>query len=333
MRGFVTLLFCACSGSAAVPASPNTKAPPADPVDPRTIVLASTTDLPYGVAVDEVNVYFSLVDTGIRRTPKLGGPIDDVVLDDHGPHPLVVDDVFVYAADLGTPAADFVDGRIVRVPKAGGALQILVSDLGAPDSLVLHEGDVVFSASGTRSFGAYNNDGAIYRVPRDGSAAPTRLAKNQRHPICVAVDDTYVYWTNDYAGTIVRCALSGCNQMPEVLYDNQNVPHALVVDDTYLYWTNQMDTNVVRAPKQGGGEINELAGSRGFPESLVLDRGMLYWTEVLTHTIQSMPKGGAPRPIAVAQEPDVKLPQRIAVDATSLYFTDQGIIDVVRVPR
>lgn len=334
MRGFALfVLLSACSGAVAVPTPPKAKAPPSDPVDPRTIVLDTPTDLPYGIAVDEVNVYYSLIDEGIRRTPKLGGAIDAVVADDHGPHAIVVDDLFVYAADLGTPPTDFEDGRIVRAPKAGGALQILASDLGAPNALVLHGNDVVFSAAGTRSFGAYNNDGAIYRVPRDGSAPAKRLAKNQRHPISVATDDTYVYWTNDFGGTIVRCALSGCNETPEVLYDNQNVPRSIVVDDQFLYWSNQMDTNVVRAPKEGGGKILELAGSRGFPESIVLDHGMLYWAEVLTHTIQSLPKGGATRPIAVAEEPFVKLPQRVVVDATSVYFTDQGIIHVVRVPR
>jgi hypothetical protein len=334
MRGFLALvlLASACSGSAAKPAAPKLTVPQDPPVDQRMIVLATSEDLPYGVAVDDYNVYFTLVDTGIMRTPKLGGPIDVVTADDHGPHPIVVDDLYLYAADLGTPDTDFRDGRVIRILKTGGAMDVLASGLNAPNGLVLQGDDVVFSANGTRSFGAYNNDGEIWRVPRDGSAPATRLAKDQRHPMAITADATYAYWVNDYAGTVVRCALAGCNFTPEVLYDNQNVPQSIAVDGMSLYWANRQESNVVRASKNGGGDIVELAASVGYPESLLLDHGVLFWVDALSHKVQSIPRSGATRPTVVFQE-DMGLPTRVAVDATSVYFTDQGNSNVVRIPR
>jgi hypothetical protein len=198
----------------------------------------------------------------------------------------------VYAADLGTPPTDF---QVDRTSRAEGRRR---SDpcIGFAEPIARPGPDVISPQD--EKLRHVSNDGTISRVPRDGSAPAATLVKNQPHPICVATDETFVYWTDDHAGTISRCALAGCGGLREVLYDMQNVPHALVVDDKFLYWTNRDDTDVVRAPKDGSGKITELAGSRGYPESLVLDHGMLYWVETLTHTIQSMPKDGAPRPIA-----------------------------------
>ena len=331
MRAFLLVVLAACSSAPASPTSPNPPKQPKPGVDPNTIVLDTPTDTPYGLAVDDYNVYFTLVDTGIRRTPKHGGgPVEVVASDDHGPHRIVLDDVYIYIADLGTPDADFNDGRLARVTKFGGELQILDSNLGATDDLVLHGDYVLYSCAGTRSFGAYNNDGAIFRLPRAGGT-PVRLAKNQRHPIAITADETYVYWLNDYQGSIMRCAIAGCSETPEIVYADQNVPRSIVVDSEWIYWTNQQDTNVVRAPKSGSGPITELAASRGFPASLVLDHSELYWTEVLTHTVQTLPKDGAFRPTAVAQ--DLGLPVQVVVDLDSVYFTDQERTNVVRVPR
>lgn len=330
----------ACSGSPARPAPPLVAWPDAaGPADPGTVVLATRSDdLPYGVAVDGVNVYFTYIDHGIYRAPKRGGDAVLLAADDHGPHALAVDDLWVYAVDLGTPDTDFQDGRVVRVAKGGGPLEVLASGLGAPSGIVLAGAEVVFSAFGTRSFGAYNEDGAIYRAAKDGSAAPARLAKGQLGPTSVAADDAFAYWTNDYGGTVMRCALAGCGEAPSALYASLNEPSSVVAADDRLYWCNAQPPSgepsgpdVVTAPKAGGGAIVELASSRGRPQSLVLDHGDLIWVETLTHTVQRLPKDGAPRPTAVAS--DLGLPERVTADAAAVYFSDQGKANVVRVPR
>lgn len=340
MRGL--LLFLVACGSAPAAPTPDAGAPDVKmkpPPDPGRVQLSTLeTSKPFGVAVDASFVYYSSVDEGIFRVPKLGGAIDLLAADDHGPHVIVEDQDFIYAGDLGTPATDFTDGRVVRVSKGGGELVLLASGLASAGMLALLGDTLFFTTIGTRSYGAYNNDGAIWRMPKDGSSAPVRLAKDQRRPSGMAVDAAYVYWANENAGTIQRCAIGGCNEAPEQLYDQQNVPRSLTVDAAFLYWTNQQGTDVMRAPKAPGGTPQEIAGSRGFPESIVATSTELFWTETLTHSVQRMPKDGSARPSALAD--DLGLPMCVVVDQAGVYFSDQGLdgpkpikAGVVRLPR
>jgi sugar lactone lactonase YvrE len=304
-----------------------------DGPDLRTIVLASDQDYPHGIAVDDANVFFSCIDEGIKRVPKKGGALVLVATSDHGPHQVAVDTTHVYWADLGTGATDFHDGRVARAPKdaVGTATAEIISPVvPAVGAIILAGPYVYFTSLGTTSNGAYNNDGAIWRVPRAGGMAE-RLAKDQRRPIGLAVDDAYVYWTNSYEQAVARCSVAGCNESPTTLYTNLDVPRSLVVDEAFLYWSSTQGSNVVRAPKAGGGGVFEIASSRGFPDGLKLDRTELFWVESVTHAVVKMPRVGAVRPTELAA--DLKLPIAVAVDAESAFFTDEGARNVVRVPR
>lgn len=301
-------------------------------IDPRTIVLASNQYYPHGIAVDDRFVYFSCVDEGTKRVPKTGGAVELVAASDHGPHMIAVDATYVYAADLGTAATDFHDGRVTRAlkDKPNAALEIISPVVPAVGAIVLAGPYVYFTSMGTTTSGAYNNDGAIWRVLRDGGGA-VRLAKNQRRPMGLAVDAQYVYWTNNYEQSVARCGVDGCNEQPTTLYANVDVPRSLVVDEQSPYWSSIQGSNVVRAPKAGGGTIVELAVSRGFPDGLRLDGEELFWIESVTHAVEKMPRKGAVRPTEIAS--DLKLPIAVAVDAESAFFTDEGSGLVVRVPR
>lgn len=331
---------CACGGEAPinpVPGDAATDVAPAkdagkDAPDLRTIVLATNQDYPHGIAVDDANVFFSCIDEGIKRVNKKGGPLSVVALSDHGPHAVAVDATHVYFADLGTGAMDFHDGRVARAPKdaTNGALEVISPVRPAVGAIVLSGPYVYFTSMGTTTNGAYNNDGEIWRVGRDGSA-PLRLAKNQRRPMGLAVDAQYVYWTNGYEQSVARCGASGCNEAPTTLYSNVDVPGSLVVDDTFLYWSSLQGSNVVRAPKLGGGGVFEIASSRGYPDGLKLRGDELFWVESITHAVVKMPRGGAVRPTELAS--NLELPIAVAVDDESAFFTDEGARTVVRVPR
>jgi hypothetical protein len=64
---------------------------------------------------------------------------------------------------------------------------------------------------------------------------------------------------------------------------------------------------------------------------LVLDSGVLYWTNTATSgTVMKMPvTGGTPVPIAL----DQKYPWRIAVDASSVYWTNLSGGTVMKAPK
>lgn len=303
-----------------------------DGPDRRTIVLASGQDYPHGIAVDDTSVYFSCVGEGVKRVPKKGGTLDMVSPSDHGPHMVAVDATHVYFAEIGTGAGDFRDGRVARAPKdaTGVAPEVIGPVVPMVGALALSGPYVYFTSLGTTSNGTYQNDGAIWRVARDGGTGE-RLAKDQRRPIGLAVDAEYVYWTNAYEQAVARCAVGGCGESPTTLYTNVDVPGSLAQGDGLLYWTSTQGSNVVRAPKSGAGGVFEIASSRGFPSGIERDGNELFWVEAITHAVVKLPTAGAVRPTEVAS--DLKLPIAVAVDAESVFFTDELAHNVVRVPR
>jgi hypothetical protein len=69
------------------------------------------------------------------------------------------------------------------------------------------------------------------------SLPPGTIAINQEAPTGIALDDTYVYWANLNAGTVVRCPLAGCGGAnPTVLASDIIAPHGIDVNGSELYW-------------------------------------------------------------------------------------------------
>jgi hypothetical protein len=72
-------------------------------------------------------------------------------------------------------------------------------------------------------------------------------------PYGVAVDDTYIYFTNyTSAGTVQRCPLTGCSGPPETLLSNLSSPGAIAVDARAVYVANY-------GAVDGSGSVMEVA--------------------------------------------------------------------------
>ena len=75
------------------------------------------------------------------------------------------------------------------------------------------------------------------------------LASAQPPPSFIAVDATSVYWGSVGAygsGTVVKCAIDGCEGSPTTLASVQGFPGGIAVDATSVYWTNQTDATVMK---------------------------------------------------------------------------------------
>jgi streptogramin lyase len=95
----------------------------------------------------------------------------------------------------------------------------------------------------------FTYDGTVGSCPISGCSAPTVPADNLKDPNDIATDGITVYWTDQTDDTVLRCAVSGCNDAPTVIATNQNSPKGIAVDDTAVYWTQLSGDAIIRLAK------------------------------------------------------------------------------------
>ena len=64
---------------------------------------------------------------------------------------------------------------------------------------------------------------------------PTVLASSQARPLRIVVDDSTVYWTNNFAGSIARVPVAGGQVV--TLASGENYARDLAVSSTDVYFT------------------------------------------------------------------------------------------------
>src|SRR5262249_55631950 len=89
---------------------------------------------------------------------------------------------------------------------------------------------------------------SIFKASTEGGASQT-LATGQGKPTRLAIDDQYVYWTNNLAASVMRTLKSGGT--PE-LVAGASQPYGIAADTSSVFWVNQTDSTVVRWDKASG---------------------------------------------------------------------------------
>ena len=118
--------------------------------------------------------------------------------------PSVASPLAVFADVTGVYFTSATAGALERVGLDGGAIEdggALLQGLFYPSGLVV---------DGTYAYVADSAGGNVWRVAIDGSSAPVAIAMNQNSPTAVAVEATWVYWTNagmtKTDGTVMKVA-------------------------------------------------------------------------------------------------------------------------------
>jgi hypothetical protein len=100
----------------------------------------------------------------------------------------------VYWTNLGTKANNYADGSVMKLPSGGATPAQLASGLDGPNVLAVDATGVYFGYLGP------GTTGIIAQVPLGGAASPTvltMLSTGLVAPAGLALDATYVYWTED----------------------------------------------------------------------------------------------------------------------------------------
>ncbi|HEX8790716.1 MAG TPA: hypothetical protein VF765_07175 [Polyangiaceae bacterium] len=81
------------------------------------------------------------------------------------------------------------------------------------------------------------------KAPLAGGA-PTTLASDQNQPFGIAVDESYVYWTEFGSRHVMKVPIAGGT--PVTIASNRLNPAGIAVDATSVYWTNFGEGTVMR---------------------------------------------------------------------------------------
>jgi hypothetical protein len=178
---------------------------------------------------------------------------------------------------------------------------------------------------------------------------PETFATGQSKPWGVAVDDAYVYWTNEGDDTVMRAPKGGGE--PAIIARSQAEPHRILVDSTNVIWHNANFASVTQG--DGGTNVYEISS---------LSKSTIATGE-LPRKIEDVQGGQKARSIAIARSPDDQIwstwrdkvrrnnredsnngkdvmkpldprePTALAVDDTNAYFFLQQPEQVWRIPK
>jgi hypothetical protein len=135
--------------------------------------------------------------------------------------------------------------------------------------------------------------------------------------LCLAVDDTSVYWT--FGDTVMSAPLAGSGLT--TLAAGQVSSWGIAVNAAGVYWTDYVTAGGVYEVPLDGGTITTLASSNNAGD-LAIDDTTAYWAASGSGTIMKVALDGGP-PVTVFGAPG---PFGVAVDSTSVYWTASSAV-------
>ncbi len=122
------------------------------------------------------------------------------------------------------------------------------------------------------------------------SSASIWLVSGLSQPEDVAIDASYVYWTDIGDGSVRRVAKGG--GASTAIATGQSRPRRLALDDTYVYWSNELGGAIMRAPKDASAAPT-IVSTAVSPWGVITLGSYVFFTD--GNGVSRVPKaGGAP---------------------------------------
>ncbi len=119
-------------------------------------------------------------------------------------------------------------------------------------------------------------------------ASQTSIVTGRQGLTGLAVDDTFVYFTDALQNTVSRVPKAGGT--PEILAAGEHVPRFIVSDGDHLFWTNQgtgRTDGSVRQFTKSTGVLSGIANRQDAPWSVSSVGGQPYWSDLLDGAVFS----------------------------------------------
>jgi hypothetical protein len=199
----------------------------------------------------------------------------------------------------------------------------LVSRLGELDiSFIASTGTQIFGTRQTMSDASIVGEIAAFSL---STGTQNTIGSYNGSPGYLAVDDTYVFWTDISSGAIMKVAQMGGT--PEMVAPSP-YPQGIALDAGYVYWTDSSQGAILRVLKSGGnGE--PLASGQDMPVQIAVDGDFVYWTDTsdlgLGSVMRANKSGGPAIPLATGLgtgSDQHRGPWAIAIDEVAVYWTE-----------
>lgn len=292
-----------------IPSGPSEKS--AGVADTRAVTLVSKVNLPDGIGADETSVFYC-DSTNLYSVPRAGGSPRN--LTNSSSDIVVANDV------LYLPVSD----TIRAIKKQSGE----ETDLAQAEHTIMDmtlRGDYLYLVSD-----AYLNADATGSIERTSvlTGSVEKLVPGLIEPQAVAVDDSYLYFTDSALGQVSRAPLAG--GAAEALVSGEIDPEAIAVDADNVYFIHgdvlkdsDPDEWSIRSVPKAGGQPTTLAGGKAQNphgqklRGIVIDSGYVYYVQEYSGIWRVPVHGGTPEKFALGTV------EKFGVDGTSVYWTDR----------